>query len=75
MRTEAEYKKALEIAAVALSIAADCHVYTVKCYPPKGWELPAYGEDPADGWCSTIALAEFLRNLAAERPSCADGKP
>lgn len=63
MRTEAEYKRALMVAADALDIAADWNVENVQVDPPKDWHLPAYGEDPDDGWCSTRALAQMLRNL------------
>ena len=65
MEAESEYKQALAIAADALDIAADWDVDNVQCNPPKEWRLPAYGEDPEDGWCSTSALAELLRNLVA----------
>lgn len=65
MRDEEEYKRALLVAADALDIASDWNVDNVQCYPPQEWGLPAYGEEPEDGWCSTRALAELLRNLAA----------
>ena len=60
-----EMKVALEIAAAALSIADDWNLPSVQVNPPKEWGLDGGGEDPADGWCSTIDLAEKLRELAA----------
>lgn len=65
MTTEAELKQALKVAAEALDIASDWHVENAQCNPPPEWNLPADGEDPADGWCSTRALAQKLRELAA----------
>ena len=65
MCNEQKYKVALRVAADALEIASDWNVNNVQCNPPKEWCLPAYGEDPSEGWCSTTSLAEFLRNLSA----------
>jgi len=61
---EAELRKALKLAAVALIIADDCGLPNVQVDPPQEWQLEAAGEDPADGWCSTSALATKLRELA-----------
>lgn len=56
-----ELRKALEIAADALDIAADWNITNVQVHPPVHWQLPAYDENPEDGWVSTRALAEKLR--------------
>ena len=63
--TETELKQALNLAADALDIASDWNLDNVQITPPPKWNLPASGEDPADGWCSTRALAQKLRELAA----------
>ena len=60
-----EQREILRCAADALDIAADWHVENVQVSPPPSWNLPAYGEDTADGWCSTSALAAKLRELSA----------
>lgn len=59
-----EIKKALLVAADALDIASDWNVDNVQVSPPKEWNLSANGEDTADGWCSTRALAAKLREIA-----------
>lgn len=58
-----ELRKAFEIAADALDIAADWSVTNVQVNPPEHWQLPAFGEETSDGWCSTRMLAEKLREL------------
>jgi len=63
---EQELRAALRLAADALDIAADCDLYDVQIDPLKEWGLPGCDEDPADGWCSTTALARKLRELAGE---------
>jgi len=55
-------REAVGVAATALDIAADWNVQEVQCNPP--WDLEALSENPADGWCSTRALAEKLRNMS-----------
>lgn len=65
MPTIEELKQALRIASDALSIADDWNLPAVQVNPPKEWNLPGGGEDPADGWCSTMALALKLRELSA----------
>lgn len=65
MATEDEMKKALEIAADALSIADDWNLPAVQVNPPAEWGLDGGGEDPTDGWCSTMALSDKLRELAS----------
>lgn len=64
MATEAELKQALKLAALALEIAHDWNLPEVQVFPPSEWGLEADQEDAADGWCSTYALAEKLRELA-----------
>ena len=59
-----ELSKALTVAADALDIASDWHVGEVQVDPPKEWKLDAISEDPDEGWCSTSALAQKLRELA-----------
>ena len=59
-----EMKKALEIAADALSIASDWDLPAVQVSPPKEWGLDGGGEDSGDGWCSTYELSEKLREIA-----------
>jgi hypothetical protein len=59
-----ELKQALKVAANALSIADDWNLPCVQAEPPKEWNLDGGGEDPADGWCSTMALVDKLRELA-----------
>jgi hypothetical protein len=61
-----EVKQALEIAANALDIVADWNIDNVQVNPPVEWKLDAWGEDTADGWCSTRELAQKLRELAKE---------
>jgi hypothetical protein len=61
---DAEIKRALLIAADALEIAADWNLPAVQVEPPREWGLAGGGEDVADGWCSTQALADKLRELA-----------
>lgn len=63
---EKELKTALLIAAEALDIASDWNVRDVQVYPPSEWGLESYGENAADGWCSTRQLAKKLRQLAGE---------
>jgi len=58
--------KALRVASDALEIAADWHVVDVQVWPPEAWNLPAYEEDAAEGWCSTQALSERLGKVADE---------
>lgn len=58
-----ELRKAFEIAADALDIAADSNLTNVQVDPPEHWQLPAFGEETSDGWCSTRMLAEKLREL------------
>lgn len=65
MVTVEEMKKALQIAADALSIANDWNLYDVQVSPPKEWGLYAEDEDAEDGWCSTQALANKLREIGA----------
>jgi hypothetical protein len=65
MATENEMKQGLLLAAKALEIADDWNMPAVKVEPPKEWNLAAGGEDAEDGWCSTYALAQKLRELAA----------
>ena len=57
-------KEALNIAADALSIAADWNVNQVQVNPPKEWDLDGGEEDPEDGWCSTQSLSNKLKSLA-----------
>lgn len=61
---EREVRKALGFAAKALDIASDHGLTNVQVYPPDYWELPAYDEDPEDGWCATNVLADKLRDIA-----------
>ncbi len=65
-KLQTEVKKALEIAASALDIAADWNLPDVQVNPPKEWGLDAYTEDKDDGWCSTRELAEKLRKLSSQ---------
>jgi len=65
MTTEAELKQALHLAADALAIVNDWNLYDVQIDPPPEWSLYAEQEDTAEGWCSTLALANKLRELAA----------
>ena len=64
MATQDEMRLALSIAACALRIASDWNLSDVQVYPPAEWKLEANDEDPADGWCSTAALAEHLLSLS-----------
>lgn len=59
-----EVKRALLLAADALDIAADWHLPAMQVNPPPEWGLDGGGEDAADGWCSTSALAAKLREIA-----------
>lgn len=65
MATVEEMKQALRIAADALSISNDWNLYDVQVNPPKEWGLYAEDEDADDGWCSTQALANKLREIGA----------
>jgi hypothetical protein len=65
MATVKEMKQALRIAADALSIANDWSIYDVQVNPPKEWGLYAEYDDAEDGWCSTHALANKLREIGA----------
>lgn len=58
-------RAALRIAADALEIADDWDFHAVQVNPPPEWKLPGGGENAADGWCSTQALADKLREMAA----------
>lgn len=62
MNKEEEIKKLKE----ALSIAADWNVNQVQVNPPKEWNLSGGEEDAEEGWCSTLALANKLRQLSQE---------
>lgn len=64
-KLQVEVKKALEIAASALDIAADWNLTDVQVNPPVEWGLNAYTEDEDEGWCSTRELAGKLKKLAA----------
>ena len=57
-------KEALRVAADALVIASDWDLPSVQVNPPSEWQLEGAGEDPAEGWCGTYALAKKLRELA-----------
>jgi hypothetical protein len=71
MATVDEIKKALEVAADALSIAADWNLPAVQVNPPPEWVLSGGGEDPDNGWCSTMALSEtMLRRANAVSIDC-----
>ena len=60
----AELEAALKIGAVAIEIASDWNMPSVQCNPPAEWNLGGCGEDPADGWCCTYALAQKLGGIA-----------
>lgn len=64
MANTEEMKQALRLAANALEIADDWDLPAVRIDPPKEWNLDGGGEDPADGWCGTMALARKLREIA-----------
>lgn len=59
-----QLKEALAVASAALFIVGDWHFPALQANPPAHWNLPGGGEDPADGWCSTDALANYLKQLA-----------
>jgi hypothetical protein len=59
-------RQAILIAAAALEIASDWNLPAVQVDPPREWGLDGGGEDPAHGWCSTMALANKLRELATK---------
>jgi len=59
-----ELKAALRVAACAISIASDWNIDNVQVAPPAEWGLEAFGEDVADGWCSTAQLARKLKEIA-----------
>ena len=61
-----EIKKALIVAADAIDIAADWHIPNVQVFPPRYWDLEAFGEKTAEGWCSTRLLARKLKEIAEE---------
>jgi hypothetical protein len=62
-----EAREALLLAATALEIADDWNLPAVQIHPPKDWNLDGGGEDSADGWCATGALADKLREMAEGR--------
>lgn len=57
-------KEALRVAADALVIASDWDIPSMQVSPPSEWMLEVAGEDQAEGWCGTYALAKKLRELA-----------
>ncbi len=65
-KLQVEVKKALEITASVLDIAADWNLIDVQVDPPKEWGLDAYMEDKDEGWCSTRELAAKLRKLGSQ---------
>lgn len=65
-KLQVEVKKALEIAANALNIAADWNITDVQVNPPVEWGLNAYTENEDEGWCSTRELAGKLKELAEQ---------
>lgn len=64
-KLQAEVKKALGITADALDIADDWGVHNVQVDPPIEWDLECT-EELSKEWCSTMALAEKLKELAAQ---------
>ena len=65
MSDPTEIRHALEIAAKALDIASDWGLPEIQIHPPKEWKLEAADAESArDGWCTTNALADKLRELA-----------
>ena len=64
MATVNELKQAIMVAADALAIADDW-MPSIQVDPPQEWDLSGGGEDPADGWCGTMALSEKLRDIAS----------
>lgn len=65
-KLQVEVKKALEIAASVLDVAADCNFTDVQVKPPAEWNLNAYIEESSEGWCSTRELAGKLKELAKQ---------
>jgi len=59
-----EARTALLLAADALELSTDWGVTDVQIEPPPEWGLVAVHENPDDGWCSVMALARLLRDLA-----------
>lgn len=71
IETKSEIKQALNIAADALEIASDWYLSDIQVNPPRAWGLCAENKPSEqraiDGWCNTRALANKLRELAAEK--------
>ena len=59
-----EIKRALKVAADALQIASDWGLPDVQAHPPGEWNLDTVEEKASEGWCSTAALSNKLRELA-----------
>ena len=58
----AELKKALKVAAAALSIASDWNVDRMELEVPKEWDLDNEGEE--EGWYRTSTLTQKLKQLS-----------